>query len=176
MNEFSQYQPQAEQGGIGRSIMLLGLGIFIGSTLGITGCWLMGIGGSNRAPQAHSAAAAGAMENLGAPPQTDLSEPAPAAASGYVDGYTDGHSISALQQAPIQAGLSPNGAPMVQPAQPPIVHYVQTGMPLTLPGQGQPEIITTTTIYPGQRVGASGVRPCVDPPSVRGRAYSRTMQ
>lgn len=184
MNEFMQAQPQGETGGIGRSIMLLGLGIFIGSTLGITGCWIMGIGGGNHAPaHAQSAGAAGAMESLGAPPQTDLSQPA--AASGYVDGYTDGHSVSAMTQAaPIQAGLSPNGIPMVQPPQPPVVHYVQTGMPITLPGQG-PEIITTTTTYPsqvldanGQPIGANGLRTngCVDPPSVRGRAYSRTMQ
>lgn len=168
-------QPTEDNGEVLSKIILLLLGIFIGGVVTFVYCGAVGM--MNKGPQAAQVDHAGpgaahAMESL--PNSGPI-----AVADDQLAAYDQ---AAALQQ---QQMMQPMAQPMMQPGmmQP---QYVQAGAPLMMPDQLQQTQIyaqaAPTTLYPGQMlddpshaVGRNGMRsnPCVDPPSCRGRAYSR---
>ncbi len=168
----SEFQPAEDNGEVLSKIILLILGIFIGTAITATFCYFSGI--SSRGPQvAHidgGSGAAHSMESLpnSGPMQAPDQDPAYAQAAAMQQGF-------------------PQAAPAMMA--PPQVNYIQTGTPLMMPDQmPQTQTFTQaapTTLYAGQMmddqshgIGRNGMRgnPCVDPPSCRGRAYSQALQ
>ncbi len=163
-------QATEDNGEVLSKIILLLLGIFIGGVVTFVVCGASGMLG--KGPQiAHvdhgGAGAAQAMESL--PNSGPIQVP------DQQQTYAAQGEMQQMQQPMQQPG-------MMQP------QYIQTGAPIMMPDQ-MPQTVytqpTPTTLYAGQMmddqehaVGRNGLRgnPCVDPPSCRGRAYSRVLQ
>ncbi|MCC7532142.1 MAG: hypothetical protein IT342_26805 [Candidatus Melainabacteria bacterium] len=170
MSEY--FQPVEDNGEVLSKIILLLLGIFIGTAVTATFCYFSGMGG--RGPHITvvdgGAGAANAMESLPNSGPVQAPQPEPAYA-----------------QEAMQPTMPQQAAPGMMQAPP--VNYIQTGTPLMMPDQmPQTQVYTQaqpTTLYAGQMmddqahaIGRNGLRanPCVDPPSCRGRAYSQALQ
>jgi hypothetical protein len=169
-------QPTEDNGEVLSKIILLLLGIFIGGVVTFVYCGAVGM--MNKGPQAahvdHAGpGAAHAMENL--------------PSSGPVAVPDDQQAVYAQATAMQPQMAQPMAQPMVQPIALP--QYIQAGAPLMMPQQMQQTQVYTqappTVLYAGQMIddeahaiGRNGLRgnPCVDPPSCRGRAYSRIAQ
>lgn len=163
-------QPTEDNSDVLSKIILLVLGIFIGAVVMFVICGAQGM--MNKGPQISHVdhggpGAAHAMESL---PNSG-----PIQAPDQQDAYAAQAFAMQQMQQPMQPGA-------MQP------QYIQTGAPLMMPDQMPQPVYTQTTpttLYPGQMmddqdhaVGRNGLRgnPCVDPPSCRGRAYSRMAQ
>jgi hypothetical protein len=172
-NEY--FQPAEGNGEVLSKIILLILGIFIGTVITATFCYFSGA--MNRGPHI-------TVVDGGGPGAAHAMESLPATGPAQVAQQDE-----AYQQEAMQPGMQPAMHPAMAQAAPammaPQVNYIQTGTPLMMPDQmPQTQVFTQpapTTLYAGQMmdapIGRNGMRanPCVDPPSCRGRAYSQAL-
>lgn len=173
-NEY--FQPAESNGEVLSKIILLILGIFIGTVLTATFCYFTGA--MNRGPHI-------TVVDGGGPGAAHAMESLPSSGPAQVAPQDEAYQQEAMQ--PAMQPAMPQAAPGMMAA--PQANYIQTGTPLMMPDQmPQTQVFTQpapTTLYAGQMmddaahpIGRNGLRanPCVDPPSCRGRAYSQALQ